>query len=275
MQKLVTNVDLDLPDTDYLQGIYLAAESGWEGVFTPWDEDTGNANYLQACRDTGLYYQSVHAPFRDIDRLWEEGERGENEVARQIACIRGCEKIGVPLIVAHAFIGFEKHNPTQIGVDRFGKIFDEAAKCGVKIAMENTEGIEYLRAVLCAFQSHKAIGFCIDTGHEMCYNGRQDLIGEFSSLLTCTHLNDNLGQTSKHITFLDDAHLLPYDGAADWSKIIARLKKANYAGDFTFELMGVNRPDRHTHDKYAHLTPKQFFGLALERAKRFAKDYNA
>ena len=64
-------------------------------------------------------------------------------------------------------------------------------------------------------------------------------------------------------------HLLPFDGVADWNGIAARLKKANYAGDFTFELTSKNKPERHTHDIYADLDYTAFATLAFEKAKKF------
>ena len=48
----------------------------------------------------------------------------------------------------HAFIGFEDHEPTAIGIKRFEKVVNSAEEKGIKIAFENTEGEEYLDALM-------------------------------------------------------------------------------------------------------------------------------
>ena len=93
--------------------------------------------------------------------------------------------------------------------------------------------------------------------------------GKYADKLICTHLNDNMGQTGDSITWLDDSHLLPFDGVADWNKIAERLNKAGYKGDLTFELTSKSKPERNTHDRYADLDFTGFAALALEKAKKF------
>ncbi|MBQ5633867.1 MAG: sugar phosphate isomerase/epimerase, partial [Clostridia bacterium] len=149
------------------------------------------------------------------------------------------------------------------------KIVLAGEKHGVKIAFENTEGEEYLEYLLKHFASSDYAGFCIDTGHEMCYNAKRDLITKYASKLCCTHLNDNMGQTGEKITWYDDSHMLPFDGVADWEGIAARLKAAGYKGDLTFELNSKNKPERDTHRIYAGLDFEQYVALAFERAKKF------
>ena len=103
----------------------------------------------------------------------------------------------------------------------------------------------------------------------MCYNASRDIIGKYADKLICTHLNDNMAQTGDSITWLDDSHLLPFDGVGDWNGIADRLKKAGYKNHLTFELTSKNKPERNTHDIYAHLDCQGFAALALERAKKF------
>lgn len=75
--------------------------------------------------------------------------------------------------------------------------------------------------------------------------------------------------TGDEITWLDDSHMMPFDGLADWKNIAKRLNAARFQGDLTFELVGKNRPERHTHDIYAALDMNAFLALALEKAKQF------
>lgn len=254
--------------------IPMVADTGFDACF--WDAVPGGqptmAQIARRIREHNLIFQSVHAPFGDVDKLWQAGERGDRELASLIDWTRQCADQQVPIMICHVWIGFGEPKPNNIGIDRFGQLLLEAEKLGVKIAFENTEGEAYLQAVRDQLWSSPTAGFCIDTGHEMCYNHSRDLIGEYGAngKLIATHLNDNLGITGNEITWLDDSHLFPFDGVADWEGIARRLKQAGYRDILTFELTNRNKPDRSTHDRYAHLSAEDLLKLAHSKALQFA-----
>ena len=70
------------------------------------------------------------------------------------------------------------------------------------------------------------------------------------------------------ITWIDDLHLLPFDGAGDWEGIARRL--ADFDGPLTFELTTHSKPERHENDKYARLSPEEYLAEAYSRACRLA-----
>ena len=249
--------------------IEMVAELGWDGVFTDWSPTEDVVKYANALSRLGLRYQSIHAPFKRVDRIWECEIEGDKYTEEQIECLRHAKEAGVDIVVAHAIIGMDRCTPTALGLRRFERIFTAAENLGVTVALENTEGEIYVEALMREFGSSERVRFCIDTGHEMCYNASRDMIGKYREKLICTHLNDNMGQTGERITWLDDSHLLPFDGIADWNDIAARLNAAGYRGDLTFELTCKSKPERNTHDRYAELDFMGFAALALERAKKF------
>ena len=104
----------------------------------------------------------------------------------------------------------------------------------------------------------------------MCYNKSVDLIGKYGNQLIATHLNDNMKITGKTITWLDDAHMMPFDGLGNWRDIAERLRFAEYQGPLTFELTSKSKPHRATHDRYSTLTFDEFVSRALRKAKKFA-----
>lgn len=146
----------------------------------------------------------------------------------------------------------------------------EAENLGVKVAFENTEGEEYLAAVMERFKDSPAVGFCWDTGHEMCYNHSKDMLSLYGDKLIATHINDNLGirDFDGNITWIDDLHLLPFDGIADWQGIADRLNKCGYDGILTFELNRCSKPDRHENDFYRDMSVEKYLTLAFMRACR-------
>ncbi len=268
MNKLIlgTGLGYGIPIADRIK---IIAESGWDGFFTNWGKGEDNTVYQKLAEEYGLMYQSVHAPFTKVIDMWESEENGEKYVDEQIECMHATKDAGVDLMIAHTSIGMDKCTPTALGLRRFERIVNEAERIGVYIALENTEGEEYLEALMKEYGSSERIRFCVDTGHEMCYNGGRDMIGKYADKLISTHLNDNVGQTGEKITYLDDAHLLPFDGIIDWNKVAQRLKDASYKGELTFELTSKGKPGRHVSDVYAELDIHGFVALALERAKKF------
>lgn len=121
-------------------------------------------------------------------------------------------------------------------------------------------------------KSEKHVGFCWDTGHELCYNRGKNMIALYGDRLFCTHFNDNLGIRDYHgeITWIDDLHLLPFDGIADWNDIAQRLNGCKFNGELTFELNKLNRPERHENDLYEKMSLEEYFAEVYKRACKFA-----
>jgi len=255
--------------------ITLFANVGFDGFFIGWNRETDFAAIRRCADELGMLWQSVHAPFygtASAAEMWNGGEKGESVVRELIDCVRDCADAQVPLMICHAFIGFRDHTPTAVGIENFGRVVREAERLGVKIAFENTEGEEYLAALMEAFRSEAHVGFCWDTGHELCYNGAKDWLALYGDRLFGTHLNDNLGvrDYSGEITSKDDLHLLPFEGIADWTDIARRLAGCGFSGPLTFELKRNGRLGQLGADFYGNLSSAQYICEAYKRACRVA-----
>lgn len=252
--------------------IRLMKKVGFDGFFPGWSRGMDWEPIMRAAKEENMILQSVHAPFGKMADMWKPTEKTEDAVQELIECLEDCKKYGAPIMVVHAFIGFEEHEPTEFGLKSFERVVDAAERLGVKIAFENTEGEEYLEALMERFRDRECVGFCWDTGHEMCYNYSRDLLAQYGDRLLCTHLNDNLGISDYEgkIFWTDDLHLLPFDGAADWQGVADRLDKHGYKGEMTFELTVGSKPDRHENDAYARMTAEEYLTNAYMRACRVA-----
>lgn len=264
-------------DISAIEQIKLFKETGFEAFFYEWTPGCNLDEIIKAAEENGIEFYNVHAPFSgpgNVSFLWEQHERTETSFNTLRECIRDCAEHGIKLVVMHAYIGFEKHEPTQMGVDLFGKLVDYAASLGVKIAFENTEGEEYLACLMENFKDKDNVGFCWDTGHELCYNRSKDMTHLYGDRLFCTHINDNLGikDYNGSITYIDDLHLLPFDGINDWESVAQRLAKCN-VDTLTFELTVKSKQGRHENDLYAKITPEEYLSLAYTRACRVATLY--
>jgi len=261
------------PGMDMAEWMALVRQTGFEAIFTEWNAQWNIRGWAKTAKALDLIYQSIHAPFGKAAAMWgEDRAAGDAAVAELIRCLEDTAEVEVPIMVAHAFIGFQDHTPTQAGIDRYGQVIDRARQLGVKVALENTEGIEYLDALLRAFAADPAVGFCWDTGHEMCYNYSRDLLALYGEQLICTHINDNLGirDFGGGITFHDDLHLLPFDGIGDWQDIAARLDRCGYRDILTFELSVISKPHRHENDCYARMPLQEYLAECYKRACRVA-----
>ena len=250
--------------------VALLHRIGWDGFFTGWDPDKTDA-YAAAAERYGMLYTSIHAPFTQVRYLWNEGELGEQVTAELIECVKDCAAHNVPVMVIHPFIGFEDHDPTEVGLANFGRIIEAADTLGVRLGFENVEGEEYLQAIFERYAGHPSLGFCLDTGHELCYNRGKDMLAQYGHALCHTHFNDNIGVTGKDIFWTDDLHLLMGDGIADFADVMSRIRKTGYDGPLMCELSFANKPGKNTHDGYAAMGHEGFYALALERMREIAR----
>ncbi len=252
--------------------IPLFKKIGFDGFFSGWQKD--KLYKLRKLADAnGMLYQSVHAPFTNSAKLWDPDPSVSRPAVDELcACAEETAAVGVGIMVAHTFIGFDKHEPNEVGVENYRRVAEHAASLGIKVAFENTEGIEYLHAVMAGTADMDNVGFCWDTGHEMCYNHSEDMLALYGSRLIATHINDNLGirDFCGRITFIDDLHLLPFDGIANWQGIAARLDREGFNGPLTFELNRQSKPGRRENDIYQKLSPEEYLTEAYKRACRVA-----
>lgn len=249
------------PVTNQLQ---MLKRIGWGGFFTGWYPEF-TSEWAEEAQKLGLIYQSIHSPFLSVRKMWEEGEDGKKEAQRLIDCVKDCAKNSIPVMVIHPFIGFEDHNPTAVGIENYTRVVEAAEDLGITLGFENVEGEEYLAALMEAFESSPACGFCLDTGHELCYNGGKDMMALYGKKLCHTHFNDNLGVFDPNWTWENDFHMMPGDGIVDWKGVMDRIDASPYTGPLMCELSTASRPGLHTHDAYIDMPLEQFYATAYER----------
>ena len=245
-------------------------QHGFEATFTGLGTPEEHTVWAEKCAQNGLFYSSVHAPFKRAAAMWEDtldGDEGEREL---YTSIDACVQVGAPIVVVHPFIGFDKHSPTPMGLTRMRRVAEYAAKKNIKVAIENVEGEEYLDYLMAGLRDYDSVGFCLDTGHEICYNRGRDLLADYGDRLCYLHINSNVGITSPEgiITYKDDSHMLPFDGEADMEFLVQRLKKHQFKGVLMMELSRRNHTDRHTNDRYIAMEPDEYLAEAAAQIKR-------
>lgn len=250
----------------------LFRDAGFEAFFTGWDGKKDLREVRAYADELGLIFQSVHAPYIRSAAMWKTGTKAEEAVEELIRCTEDTAAAGVPLMVCHCWIGFDGCELSAAGIQNYRRVVLRAKELGVKVAFENTEGEPALHALMEAFKNEPTVGFCWDTGHEQCYNQGKDLLALYGDRLFGTHINDNLGvrDYSGTITYVDDLHLLPFDGIVDWHDVAVRLKHHGYEGILTFELSPNSMPNRHENDGYQLLGLEGYVAECYKRACRVA-----
>ena len=263
-----------IPTTEVVK---LVARTGFEAISPAWKQGIDLTDVIDTARDCGLAIQSIHGPFHGAAALWSEDAAVSGPaIAELLEALEDCRKFRIPVMVMHTWIGFEYSQvPNETGLRNYGILVAKAKEYGVRIAFENTEGEEFLFALMDHFQNDNTVGFCWDSGHEMCYSYGKDLLKLLGHRLIMTHLNDNLGVSrfDGKTYWTDDLHLLPYDGIGDWDILVQRLPKSRKLEYLNFELNITSKPNRHENDVYAQMPLEQYFAEAYKRACRIAHRY--
>ena len=272
-QKLGMSVanQYSIPTTEVVE---LLAKIGFDAISPVWNAKVDLTPTLAAAKACGLELQSIHGPFHAVNRMWNTDESVSAPVLKELLrSLEDCNRWEIPVLVSHTWIGFGNEvGDISCGLKNYETLVAKAKEYGVRIALENTEGLSYLKCLMEHFKNDPTVGFCWDSGHEMCYNGFEDLLAEYGNRLYMTHLNDNLGVSryDGKIYWTDDLHLLPYDGIADWDAIAQRLKNAAKPAALNFELKLASPPNRHENDVYQQMSPVAYFTEAYKRACRVA-----
>lgn len=264
-----------IPSKDVIE---LVGRIGFEAVSLALSNGANIGELVDTARNCGLTVQSLHAPISGSAAMWNQDETiGIPARDELLSVLDACAQFQIPIMVAHVWIGFNYTFDTEgLHFANYDAVVAHAKKLGVKIAFENTEGEEYLFALMDRYKDDDTVGFCWDSGHEMCYNRSRALLKDFGDRLLVTHLNDNLGirDYEGKMTSRDDLHLLPYDGIGDWDEYITLLKSSKPVDVLNFEVGISSKRDRHENDRYQQMPLENYFTEAYNRACRIAYRYS-
>jgi len=231
MNKIGISLARKYEKATLVEAIHMIKAAGFTALSPLWGTKVDMEEVCKTARGLGLYIQSLHAPFGKSDTLWSNDPAVyEKGLDLTMQALDDCIRLDIPIMVMHAWIDEDlSFDMDDLYFGNFDAIVEKATAHNVKIAFENTEGEEYLFALMDHYKDNPNVGYCWDSGHEMCYNHSQDLLAKFGDRLLMTHLNDNLGISDPggEITWQD--HLVH-----DTIKPLGRLPSKKPLADYSF-----------------------------------------
>ena len=248
------------------ENLRLIKAAGFDCVFSSFTRSFPLKSAVSAAKKLNLEYETLHAPFtacgleENLNSMWRETGCGEQYLKLLLECVDACAQNGIEKCVIHNAVTENPPPVSEIGLERFSRLFSYAKKCGVRMAVENLESEEHLsRLMELTGDFH---GFCWDCGHNLCYTPMTDIMSLYGKKLICTHVDDNKGVTRPGIIhYTDDLHLMPFDGALNWEWYAGKIKSCGYTGPLTLELK----------DDYLGVGAAKFYELACKRALKLCE----
>lgn len=209
-----------------------------------------NASLLSGC---GIYYDTLHAPFKGINDIWKSTDEGEVMLSRLTDGVDKCCLVGADTLIVHLSSGIPAPRINDIGFSRFDRLMEYAAKKNIKIAYENQRFVANLAAVL---EEYKDAGFCWDVGHEECFTCGRRYMPLFGDRLAALHIHDN------HKEFNRDEHMLPFDGKIDYDRVASEIAERKYTGTLMLEVI------RHNSHSYDEMSAEEYYKRAGNAASK-------
>jgi sugar phosphate isomerase/epimerase len=244
---------LDAADAAGVTGIELGTPPGH---FAPWEPSQVEAVFdkLQTLRCAVV---SMHAPFGgQLDLAHHDDHHREQAITKLLTSARALKRLGGTILVVHPTDHVRAHHDVaprlSNAAEALRRITEAAGTFGVTIAIETPlphliggHPDEFARIL-----DHvgPAARVCLDTGHTFLGGFTQHFIELAHDRLVHVHAHDNHGHY--------DDHLVPGDGAIDWSTVRASLSGVRYAGWIVLELKCPGAP------------PAEYFRRARTQSER-------
>jgi len=182
-------------------------------------------------RDHGLNLEYAHAPYRNINHIWDE-QLSKSIEEQLLVYIGYCKEHQIPILVIHLTHGFKVKDVNTHGIALLKRLVGYAKDGGVQIAVENTKNNGIIEKVLQEIED-PTLGLCFDTSHDNLYGqNKLELMETYGERLVCLHISDNDG--------LADDHWIPYQGKIDWNDFIKKFPKG-YNGILNLEVVSKDK----------------------------------
>lgn len=263
-RKLGVNTDCLSGLADELTTLALAKEAGFESITTSSTKMEDVYALKEKTVAYGMDFPFLHAPFRGINAMWEQGDGYLTLYHGMREAIDSAAACGVAGVVTHVSSGWQAPPVGDLGLSRYDALVDYAAEKGVALAFENLRMVGNLACLVDRYADRDNVRFCLDVGHEHCYTKTVTWMDIFTTKLFCTHIHDNVGRPFYDKVNDFDQHLLPFDGTCNYHRMMQKLDEYGYTGALTLEI------SRNARDDYKEMSGDAFLATAYDRLKRIS-----
>ncbi len=262
-RKLGMNADA-IEKTSPLSALDLLSAAGFDSFFVG-AQPLEDILALKARADAlGLSFEFIHAPFRGINVMWQEGDDYLPLYNGMKESIDAASAAGVPTVIVHLSSGWDPPAINDLGIQRYDALVAYAKERGVTVAFENLRALGNLAYFIDRYEHTENVRFCYDCGHEHCYTKTVPWLDLFTDRVIATHIHDNMGRGKEKVGD-PDLHLLPFDGNLDYAKMMRKLDEYEYAGSLMLEVFDSSD------ERYKAYSPEEFVATCYERIKRISE----
>ncbi len=237
--------------------IEYVARTGFNSIFTCGNDEKFISFVKKKCLQTGLCYETLHAPFDGINGLWfADSARAVTDKLKH--SVELANENGIGIVIIH--LSSKENCPpvTDAGLKYFDSLVEFARSKNVTLAVENQRKLGNIATILELYPKGSGVEFCWDVGHEKCFAHGREYMPLFGNRCITTHIHDN------NMIYNADEHLIPFDGSIDFKRTAELLNAYNYQGTLMLEL---DLPNEHG-DKYRELSMEQFVQKAYAAVNR-------
>ncbi len=250
-----------LPSIDALD---IIKEVGFDSVFTGITNCEKVKELKQKADRLGLCIDFIHAPFKNINNMWLEGDDYLEIYNGMVESIDSAAANNIPMIIVHLSSSWNAPAINDLGLARYDALVDYAEKKGVIIAFENLRMVGNVAYFVDRYEGRDCVKFCYDNGHEYCYTKTVSWLDIFTYNVGTTHIHDNLGRGRERVGD-PDLHYLPFDGTFDFKKMMRKLDEYEYTGTLMLEVFNSRKPE------YKEMSPQEFIQTAYDRIKKISQ----
>ena len=205
-------------------------EQGFAASFTELFDDEKLLQVADLFAKEGIDYDEIHSPFGHINDIWLAGEDGDQMYRELAHTVDMCEATGVSATVVHLSSGNTPPPMSDVGLLRYDRLINHAAKKGVRIAFENIRKLYNVAYMMEMYPNDPTVGFCWDVGHEHCYTRSWEFVPLFGKRMICNHIHDNDGVQDK------DQHLIPFAGSVNYARVAEHFRNSGFEGPLMLEV---------------------------------------
>ena len=248
---------------DVLDALDIIKEVGFDSVFTGAINCEKVRQIKEKADRLGLNVDFIHAPFKNINNMWLEGDDYLEIYNGMIESINSAAANNIPMIIVHLSSGWEAPQINDLGLSRYDALVDYAEKKGITVAFENLRKVGNVAYFVDRYNGRDCVKFCYDNGHQHCYTKTVEWLDIFTYNVGATHIHDNIGRGRECIGD-GDYHFLPFDGTFNFEKMMRKLDEYEYEGTLMLEVFNNRKPE------YSQMAPKEFIQTAFERITKIS-----